>query len=209
MIFPGDGPTLHCSDGIIYTCAPVRLPVALDNVHRNTRINGVNYFLLISFFCLLSLGNATQYNIDTIKRAIKEYYDRITKLEDQKFDLEYVVKKKDFEVRRSSFYRLAINNISYHGLNAFRAFQNNSMRFFRVCFCVALGTFDKRFYTREDNSTLFSLTVLLVYNMYPSCTSTYILAVSVFFFWLQVKVFKHTRASVVDVLYYVRSAGQR
>ncbi|MBO8666611.1 troponin, partial [Staphylococcus aureus] len=35
---------------------------------------------------------------DTIKRVIKEYYDRITKLEDQKFDLEYVVKKKDFEI---------------------------------------------------------------------------------------------------------------
>lgn len=135
---------------------------------------------------MLSLGNATQY-IDTIKRVIKEYYDRITKLEDQKFDLEYVVKKKDFEVRRSSFYRLAINNISYHGLNAFRAFQNNSMHFFRVCFYVDLGTFDKRFYTREDRSTLFFLTVLLVYNMCLSCTSTYILAVSVFFFlaWRQ------------------------
>lgn len=36
--------------------------------------------------------------IDTVKRVIKEYYDRITKLEDQKFDLEYLVKKKDFEV---------------------------------------------------------------------------------------------------------------
>jgi len=35
---------------------------------------------------------------DTIKRVIKEYYDRITKLEDQKFDLEYIVKKKDFEI---------------------------------------------------------------------------------------------------------------
>ncbi|XP_060855648.1 troponin I 2 isoform X1 [Metopolophium dirhodum] len=35
---------------------------------------------------------------DTIKRVIKEYYDRITKLEDQKFDLEYLVKKKDFEI---------------------------------------------------------------------------------------------------------------
>lgn len=47
-----------------------------------------------------------------IKRVIKEYYDRITKLEDQKFDLEYLVKKKDFEVRRSSFYRLTIKYIN-------------------------------------------------------------------------------------------------
>jgi hypothetical protein len=35
---------------------------------------------------------------DTVKRVIKEYYDRIMKLEDQKFDLEYCVKKKDFEI---------------------------------------------------------------------------------------------------------------
>lgn len=33
-----------------------------------------------------------------MKRIIKEYYDRINRLEDRKFDLEYAVKKKDFEV---------------------------------------------------------------------------------------------------------------
>lgn len=41
---------------------------------------------------------APEHTIDTIKRVIKEYYNRITTLEDQKFDLEYLVKKKDFEV---------------------------------------------------------------------------------------------------------------
>lgn len=39
-----------------------------------------------------------EHIIDTVKRVIKEYYNRITTLEDQKFDLEYLVKKKDFEV---------------------------------------------------------------------------------------------------------------
>lgn len=29
---------------------------------------------------------------------LREYHNRITALEDQKFDLEYVVKKKDYEV---------------------------------------------------------------------------------------------------------------
>lgn len=35
---------------------------------------------------------------DTIKRVLREYHNRITELEDKKFDIEYIVKKKDFEV---------------------------------------------------------------------------------------------------------------
>jgi len=35
---------------------------------------------------------------DTIKRVLREYHNRISALEDKKFDIEYVVKKKDFEV---------------------------------------------------------------------------------------------------------------
>lgn len=35
---------------------------------------------------------------DTLKTLIKQHYDRINKLEDQKYDLEYVVKRKDVEV---------------------------------------------------------------------------------------------------------------
>lgn len=51
--------------------------------------------IIISIFFFFFIRIET----DTVKRVIKEYYERITKLEDQKFDLEYVVKKKDFEVR--------------------------------------------------------------------------------------------------------------
>lgn len=35
---------------------------------------------------------------ETLKTLIKQHYDRINKLEDQKYDLEYVVKRKDVEV---------------------------------------------------------------------------------------------------------------
>jgi hypothetical protein len=35
---------------------------------------------------------------DTIKRVLVDYHERINSLEDVKFDLEYAVKKKDFEV---------------------------------------------------------------------------------------------------------------
>lgn len=35
---------------------------------------------------------------DTLKRVLREYHNRITALEDKKFDIEYIVKKKDFEV---------------------------------------------------------------------------------------------------------------
>lgn len=35
---------------------------------------------------------------ESLKRVLREYHNRITALEDQKFDLEYVVKKKDYEV---------------------------------------------------------------------------------------------------------------
>lgn len=40
----------------------------------------------------------TLIHTETVKRVLREYHNRITALEDQKFDLEYVVKKKDFEV---------------------------------------------------------------------------------------------------------------
>jgi len=35
---------------------------------------------------------------EQLKSVIKQYYDRICKLEDNKFDLEYVVKRKDAEI---------------------------------------------------------------------------------------------------------------
>lgn len=38
---------------------------------------------------------------ETIKRVLKDYHSRINQLEDEKFDLEYAVKKKDFEVEKN------------------------------------------------------------------------------------------------------------
>lgn len=35
---------------------------------------------------------------EAIKRVLKDYHSRIAALEDKKFDLEYVVKRKDYEV---------------------------------------------------------------------------------------------------------------
>lgn len=40
---------------------------------------------------------------DTIKEVLMGYHDRISSLEDVKFDLEYAVKKKDYEVELCCF----------------------------------------------------------------------------------------------------------
>ncbi|XP_058790453.1 troponin I isoform X14 [Phymastichus coffea] len=37
-------------------------------------------------------------NEEQIKRVLRDYHERICKLEDKKFDIEYVVKKKDYEI---------------------------------------------------------------------------------------------------------------
>jgi len=37
--------------------------------------------------------------LDSIKRVLRDYHERINNLEDAKFDLEYAVKKKDYEVQ--------------------------------------------------------------------------------------------------------------
>lgn len=50
--------------------------------------------VFILFYIMLFLMNHTE----TLKRVLREYHNRISALEDKKFDIEYVVKKKDFEV---------------------------------------------------------------------------------------------------------------
>ncbi|OXU22621.1 hypothetical protein TSAR_001352, partial [Trichomalopsis sarcophagae] len=45
--------------------------------------------------------NVDDANEETVKRVLREYHDRIAKLEDKKFDIEYIVKKKDFEPREN------------------------------------------------------------------------------------------------------------
>ncbi|CAG9563318.1 unnamed protein product [Danaus chrysippus] len=42
--------------------------------------------------------NVDDANEDALVRVCKEYHTRIGKLEDEKFDLEYIVKRKDMEV---------------------------------------------------------------------------------------------------------------
>lgn len=42
--------------------------------------------------------NIDDANEEQLKRVLQEYYARICKLEDVKWDLEYAVKKKDFEI---------------------------------------------------------------------------------------------------------------
>ncbi|KAK0167229.1 hypothetical protein PV327_004658 [Microctonus hyperodae] len=37
-------------------------------------------------------------NDETLKRVLREYHTRICELEDKKFDIEYIVKKKDYEI---------------------------------------------------------------------------------------------------------------
>lgn len=36
--------------------------------------------------------------IDSLKTVLKQYHDRIGALEDEKYDMEYIVKRKDAEV---------------------------------------------------------------------------------------------------------------
>ncbi|PNF35071.1 Troponin I [Cryptotermes secundus] len=42
--------------------------------------------------------NVDDANEDTITRILQDYHERISSLEDVKFDLEYAVKKKDYEI---------------------------------------------------------------------------------------------------------------
>ncbi|XP_075972175.1 troponin wings up A isoform X6 [Anticarsia gemmatalis] len=42
--------------------------------------------------------NIEDANEDSISRVCKEYHERINQLEDEKFDLEYIVKRKDMEI---------------------------------------------------------------------------------------------------------------
>ncbi|GLG97203.1 Putative troponin i [Gryllus bimaculatus] len=45
--------------------------------------------------------NVDDANEETVKRVLREYHNRINALEDEKYDLEYTVKKKDFEVEKT------------------------------------------------------------------------------------------------------------
>jgi hypothetical protein len=49
----------------------------------------------------LCLSVCARPHTDSIKRVLEDYHERINSLEDVKFDLEYAVKKKDYEVELS------------------------------------------------------------------------------------------------------------
>lgn len=52
---------------------------------------------------------------DTLKRVLREYHTRIASLEDKKFDIEYIVKKKDFEVLlREQQLRERLRDVQYN-----------------------------------------------------------------------------------------------
>lgn len=50
---------------------------------------------------------------ETIKRVLRDYHERISSLEDVKFDLEYAVKKKDFEVEFGFLLQVALLRMIY------------------------------------------------------------------------------------------------
>lgn len=45
------------------------------------------------------------FGLESLKKICRDYQDRINKLEDEKFDIEYIVKRKDFEVSLSSVFQ--------------------------------------------------------------------------------------------------------
>lgn len=45
---------------------------------------------------------------ESLKSIVKSYHERIVKLEDSKFDLEYLVKRKDMEVSLAQFFERRI-----------------------------------------------------------------------------------------------------
>lgn len=63
----------------------------------NKASNGCLFFLIV--VVLLSNQN---FSADLIKKTLTAYHQRINRLEEEKFDLEYIVKRKDFEVRITS-----------------------------------------------------------------------------------------------------------
>lgn len=183
----------HCwrrTNAVSY-CCPLSPHVYAP--HRNNGRRWWQYLFTIFYFIFSPLW----HEIDTVKRVIKEYYDRITKLEDQKFDLEYLVKKKDFEVRRL-FYRLTIKYRSW----LFDIMIPRTSFFFRHALFV-----DFRF-SREI--TYISCAYFTFSFYFFLFVSTHICCLEFFDFILfflalhqSLRPHTRTRASVVDVFFYI------
>lgn len=50
----------------------------------------------------LRSGNKRNASTATLMGICKEYHQKITKLESEKYDIEYVVRQKDYEVSKST-----------------------------------------------------------------------------------------------------------
>ena len=99
--------------------------------------------------------NIDDANEDTIKRVLRDYHSRINNLEDLKFDLEYAVKKKDFEISdlnsqvndlRGKFVKPTLKKVSKYE-NKFAKLQKKAAEF---NFRNQLKQVKKKEYTLEE-----------------------------------------------------------
>lgn len=52
------------------------------------------------------MESITTWRIEQLKSILRTYYERIKSLEDKKYDVEYIVKRKDIEVLYISYHTL-------------------------------------------------------------------------------------------------------
>lgn len=79
------------------------LPTYYTNVHIHKFFDFFFNFLQkkIYFLKILTCLSPLPPCAETLKNLCRQHYERINKLENQKYDLEYVVKRKDFEVHKN------------------------------------------------------------------------------------------------------------
>lgn len=74
--------------------------VSHHTLHNTAIANPSSCFLTRASLATIVYVHVLCRIIDTLSRVCKEYHTRIGQLEDEKFDLEYIVKRKDMEVER-------------------------------------------------------------------------------------------------------------
>lgn len=81
----------------------------------------------------------TSYTLDSISKVCQDYHSRIARLEEEKYDLEYIVKGKDFQVHIDIHTQ---NN--YHNFAKKKYFQPTkeiTIFFFKICSLSNLSSF--------------------------------------------------------------------
>lgn len=61
-----------------------------------TKVASCNLYLIVIFLFLISRWPCVI--LEAVKRVLRDYHERICALEDSKYDIEIIVKRKDFEV---------------------------------------------------------------------------------------------------------------